>query len=119
MEMSAAATAMGAVTANTQRHDAESTSQPPSSGPTDVEMADQPAHWPMAAPRSSGVKSASRMARLLGTSSAPAAPCTILAATSSSMEGAKAQSTEAAAKASDPQAKMRRRPYTSPNEPPS
>ena len=68
--------ATGVITANTHRQLAASTSHPPSNGPIAVDTADDPAQRPMAVPRSSSLNDASSIARLLGTSIAPAEPCT-------------------------------------------
>ena len=53
-----------------RRHDTASTSQPPRKGPIAVETPASPDHAPIAAPRSSGTKTASRIARLPGVMSA-------------------------------------------------
>ena len=49
-----AASAIGTLTKNTQRHEACCTNQPPATGPTAVVMALKPDQVPMARPRSSG-----------------------------------------------------------------
>ena len=95
---------------NTGRHDTASTSQPPTKGPTAPAAAPRPDHAPTARARSSGWKDAEMMARLLGTSSAPAAPCSARAAISTPMVGASPQSSEAPLNPISPRMKMRRRP---------
>jgi hypothetical protein len=55
----AAKSATATTIANTHRHDAASTSQPPTNGPTRLETPDHPAHAPTACPRSSSSKLAS------------------------------------------------------------
>ena len=104
--------------ANTHRHDAASTTKPPSSGPMAVDTADQPDQRPMAVPRSAALNEASSIARLLGTSIAPAAPCTNRSPSSTSAPGASAQPSVATEKAIAPVANSRRRPYRSPSAPP-
>src|SRR5215211_5699049 len=115
----AAASATGAMIANTQRHDAASTSDPPTSGPIAVDTADQPAHRPIAVPRSSSLKDASSMARLFGTNIAPADPCTNRSTSNAIEFGASAQPTVATENATAPVTNSRRRPYRSPSAPPS
>src|SRR5437868_10106593 len=84
-----AATASGRLMKNTQRHDAASTSQPPTNGPIAPETPDSPAQTPTARPRSSWSTEASIRARLPGTSRAPATPWITRAATSAPAVGAR------------------------------
>jgi hypothetical protein len=56
------------------------------------------------------VKTFAMIASELGTSSAPNAPCSARAATSSPTDGAAAQTSDAAPKPATPIAKIRRRP---------
>ena len=105
-----AASATGAIAAKTHRHDAASTSQPPSSGPIAVDTADHPAHRPIAVPRSASLNDDSSIARLFGTSMAPAAPCRKRNPSSAADPGASAQPTVAPANATAPALNTRRRP---------
>ena len=95
-----------------------STSAPPASGPITVETPLHAVHVPIARPRSSSGNTAMIVASVLGTSSAPAAPCTIRAATSASAVGAIAHSKEVMPNRAVPSAKTRRRPSRSLSEPP-
>src|SRR5215217_7791629 len=98
----AAASATGTIAAKTHRHDAASTSEPPSSGPIAVDTADHPAHRPIAVPRSASLNDDSSIARLFGTSMAPAAPCRKRTPSSAADAGASAQPTVAPANATAP-----------------
>ena len=100
----------GTFIAKIMRHDSASTSRPPSGGPTAIAALVPAVHDPIAAARSSGPKTAVMIASELGTSSAPAAPCTARAAMSTSTVGATAQMSEATPKPPTPSAKIRRRP---------
>ena len=102
-----------------QRHEAWSTSSPPPSGPITIAIPPHAVHVPIAAPRSSSGKTAVMIASEDGTSSAPAIPCSARAAISSSTVGASAHSTDVAPKPASPTEKIRRRPSTSPSEPPT
>src|SRR5580698_6648551 len=117
--MMAAASARATTPANTQRQDATSTSQPPNSGPTAVEAADQADHWPIASPRSSPSNADSSIARLFGTTSAPAAPCTSRSTTRLTMPGAIAHPADVTANAKHPAANTVGRWNRSPSAPPS
>ena len=75
-------------------------------------------HEPIALPRSAAGKAATISASALGVSSAPNAPWSARAPTSTSMLGAAAHSTEVAPKPATPSEKTRRSPYTSPSDPP-
>ena len=74
---------------------------------------------PMAPPRSAGGKAVMMTARALGVSSAPKTPCSARAATSTSIVGASAHSSDATPKPATPSENTRRSPYTSPSEPPT
>ena len=114
------ATSANRITAeNTHRHESASTSHPPANGPAAVDTADHAAHCPIAAPRSSPANAMSSIARLFGTSNAPAAPCTTRSATRGISPGASAHPAEAIAKATHPIANTRARPKRSPSAPPS
>ena len=114
--MTAAGTTLSA---KIQRHDAWSTSTPPISGPTTVEMPVQAVHDPIAAPRSSGGNVATISASVLGTSSAPAMPWSARAAISISTVGAIAHSSDVAPNPSTPALKTARRSNRSSSEPPT
>ena len=103
----------------TNRHDATSTSQPPTNGPIAVATPPSPDQAPIARARSSGANDAWIIARLPGVSSAPPTPCSARAAISSGAVGASPQSSDASANQTTPITKTRRRPYRSPSEPPS
>ena len=85
--MSTAATASGTLTMNTHRHENVSISQPPTNGPTALEIPARPDQAPMARPRSSSWNAEPMIARLPGTRSAPAAPCTARDAASTVASG--------------------------------
>ena len=84
----------GTLMAKIQRHDAASTSQPPASGPITMAIPDHAVQEPIAAPRSSGPKVEMITASALGVSSAPNTPCSARPATSTSIVGASAHSSE-------------------------
>ena len=96
--------------AKIQRHEATSTSQPPTSGPTTNEIPDHAVHEPIAAPRSSGGKVATITASALGVSSAPNTPCSARPAISTSIVGASAHSTDTTPKPPTPIENTRRSP---------
>ncbi len=102
---------------NTQRHEATSTSHPPSSGPIAVATPPRPDQAPMARARSSVANDACRIARLPGVSSAAPTPCTARAAMRVSTFGAIPHSSEASANQATPTTKTRRRPNRSPSVP--
>ena len=102
-----------------QRQEAASTSQPPTKGPTAAATPDRPDQAPMARGRSSGLKLASRMARLAGVSSAPPIPWATRPSTSAASFGASAHATDATAKTTTPVWNTRLRPNRSPRDPPS
>ena len=64
-----------------------------------------------------GVTAAS-MVRVSGVNSAPPAPCTARAATSTPIDGARAAAAEPAVKTATPIVNIRRRPNRSPSAPP-
>ena len=105
-----AAAASGTLMRKTSRHDPVSTSHPPRNGPTAVETPARPDQAPTARARSSGWNVAEMIERLLGTSSAPAIPCTARAAISTPMEGARAQRADETPNAASPATKSRLRP---------
>jgi len=78
-----------------------------------------PDQVPIARPRASPVKVALSSASDSGTASAPPIPCSALAASTISIDGASAQASEATAKTAIPIMYIRRRPYRSPSAPPS
>ncbi len=104
------AAAIGMLMKNTGRHEKLSTSQPPTKGPRAPAAAPKPDHAPTARARSSGWNDAEIMARLLGTRSAPAAPCRARAAISTWMVGASPHSSDAPLKPISPSTNTRRRP---------
>ena len=104
--------------AKIQRHDAASTSCPPTSGPSTVPMPPQAVQAPTARPRSSGRNVDTITASAAGVSTAPATPCSARASTSSSIVGASAQNSEVTPKPATPSANTRRSPKMSPSEPP-
>ena len=100
----------GTLMAKIQRHVATSMSQPPASGPTTIAIPPHAVHEPIAPPRSSGGKLATITASALGVSSAPKTPCSARPATSTSIDGASAQTTLTRAEATTPSVKIRRSP---------
>jgi hypothetical protein len=111
--------ASGRLIKNIHRHEACSTSQPPSTGPTPAEMAVKPDQVPMARPRFSLENDALMMARLPGTSIAAPTPCTARAAMSCPGVCAMPQQAEANAKSRSPAEKTRLLPRRSPRLPPT
>jgi hypothetical protein len=109
---------IGTLIAKIHRHDAESTSWPPTSGPSTVPIPPQAVHAPMALPRSAGGNAETITASAAGVSAAPATPWSARPAISTSIEGATAQITEVAPNATTPDRKTRRSPKMSPSEPP-
>ena len=100
----------GTLMAKIQRQLATSISQPPASGPMTNAIPPHAVHEPIAPPRSSGGKLATMTARALGVSIAPKTPCNARPATSTSIDGASAQTTLTAPKPATPSVKMRRSP---------
>ena len=105
--------------AKIHRHDAASTSWPPTSGPSTVPIAPQAVQAPTALPRSSSSNTATITASAAGVSRAPATPCSARASTSTSIVGATAHRTDVAPKPATPSVKIRRSPKMSPSEPPT
>ena len=103
-------TTNGTLMAKIQRQSAASTSQPPASGPITNEIPDHAVQLPIAAPRSSGGKVETITANALGVSSAPNIPCSARPATSTSIVGASAHSTETAPNPATPIENTRRSP---------
>ena len=101
------------------RHEIASTISPPASGPMAAPIPESDAHRPMARPRSDGSNDAVRIARLLGTSSAPPMPWMPRATSNSNRVGASPHSIEPVVNTIKPSRSARRRPKMSPNEPPS
>ena len=101
-----------------QRHDAESTSWPPTTGPSTVPMPPHAVHVPTACARSDSANVRTITASAAGVSSAPDRPCSARASTSSSIVGASAHSSEVTPKPAIPATNTRRSPITSPSEPP-
>src|SRR5580693_1048717 len=108
----------GTLMKNTHRHEPYSTNHPPSTGPMAAVIAVNPDHVPIARPRSFSEKLALIRARLPGTNSAPPIPWRPLATMSCRMLGASPHQAEAAEKRTTPTAKILRRPYWSPRDPP-
>jgi hypothetical protein len=102
-----------------ERQPTMSTSQPPASGPIAVVTPASPDHRPIAAPRSSVTNDAEMIARLPGVRSAAPMPCSPRAATSISIDGASAHSTDAVANHATPITYTLRRPSRSPSDPPT
>ena len=102
-----------------QRHDATCTSTPPPSGPITVATPVHAVQVPIAAARSPSPNVSMISASELGTSSAPATPCTPRAAISTPLVGAAAHTSEHAPNPIRPAWNTRRRPSTSPSDPPS
>ena len=85
--------ASGTLMRNTQRHENVSISQPPTNGPIALATPARPDHAPIARPRSTSWNEEPMIARLPGTSSAPAAPCTAREIASAVASGATAHAT--------------------------
>ena len=86
---------IGRLMKNTARHETDSISQPPRNGPMAVATPPNPLHAPIAAPRSCTRNDAEMIARLPGTRSAAAAPCTQRATMRVTMFGARPHSSDA------------------------
>src|SRR5207253_11486562 len=108
----------GTLMKNTHLHDPCSTNHPPSTGPMAAVIEVNPDHVPIARPRSFSEKLALIRARLPGTSSAPPIPWNPLATIRCRILGASPHHAEAAVKSTTPAAKILRRPYRSPKDPP-
>jgi hypothetical protein len=87
----------------TQRQSSESTSSPPSGGPTTNAVPVHAVHVPIARACAAPVNRALIIASELGTRKAAPMPCTHLAATSTQPVGATAHSTEATANTASPE----------------
>src|SRR5260370_57951 len=87
--MQTTATAIGRLMKKTQRHEACSTIQPPSTGPSAAVMDANPDQAPIARPRSLSGNDALSNARLPGTSNAAPAPGTPRAMISEEIDGGK------------------------------
>ena len=109
----------GRLTQKIARQESASIRAPPPAGPSTVAIPVQAVQVPTALPRAAPSKVAATIASEPGTSSAPATPCSARAPIRSSTEGATAQSTEVAPKATSPKTNIRRRPNWSPSEPPT
>ncbi len=72
----------GRLSRNIQRQEAIASSSPPASGPSTVAIPPHAVQLPIAGPRSDSSNVATIVASELGTSSAPATPCSARAATS-------------------------------------
>src|SRR3984893_19208167 len=86
--------ASGILRKNTQRHEACSITQPPSTGPPAVAIEVKPDHVPTARPRFFSLKEALIIERLPGTRNAAPNPCTARAITSSWIFAARPQPAE-------------------------
>ena len=80
-------TAIGRFRKKMPRHEMASTISPPASGPMAAPIPESDAHRPIARPRSDGSNDAVRIARLLGTRSAPPMPWMPRATSSSTASG--------------------------------
>ena len=109
----------GMLIAKIQRHDAWSMISPPPSGPATAAMPVHAVHDPIAAPRSLGANVETMTASALGVSSAPNAPWSARAPTSTSIVGASAHSSELTPKPATPIENTLRSPNTSPRRPPT
>ena len=111
-------TASGRLIRKIHRHDAWSTSSPPTSGPSAAAIPPRPDQAPMARLRSSERNAPWIIARLPGVRSAPPMPCSTRAAISTSAFGASPHNRDARANQTVPMTKTRRRPRRSPSDPP-
>ncbi len=105
--------------AKIQRHDASWIRAPPPSGPTTVAIPVHAVQEPIAVARSPSSKVSMISASVLGTSSAPATPWSARAPIRNALLGAIAHSSEQAPNPTRPAANTRRRPSTSPSDPPT
>ena len=108
----------GTLMAKIARHDATSTSHPPTSGPMTNAIPLHAVQEPIAAPRSSRGNAATMSASDPGVSSAPNAPCSARPRTSTPIVGATAQMIDTAPNPPTPTMKTRRSPNRSPSDPP-
>ncbi len=95
------------------------TSTPPSTCPTTAAIPPVAPNQPTARDRDDAVPVAWIVARVCGTISAAAAPCSTRAATSAGAVGARPQSRLVTVNAAIPATKSRRRPKASPRRPPT
>ena len=103
-------TTSGTLTKNTALQLDSASSSPPTSGPRIPAIAPHAVQLPIAAPRSCSEKVLTITASELGTSRAPAHPCTARAATSRAIVGASAHATDATPKPTTPIVNTRRSP---------
>ena len=108
--MATTTTAAGTLMKKIHSHETLSTNQPPKTGPSAIASAVMPDQVPIARPRCSALKVALMSAKLPGTRSAALRPWTALARMSCGVSGASPHHTDAAAKATTPTPKVRRRP---------
>ena len=113
------AAARGMLIRKISRQEPIGSSSPPTSGPSTPAIAPHAVQLPIAPPRSDSGNVFTITASELGTSSAPAMPCTIRATTSTPIDGAIAHASDATPKPATPIANTRRSPYRSPSEPPT
>src|SRR5215467_3920208 len=111
--------ASGILMKNAHRHERCWTSQPPSTGPSPADIAENPDHTPIARPRSAELNDELIKARLPGTISAPPSPCADRARISCSVSAAKPHHIELRANIATPYPNTLRRPNLSPNAPPT
>ncbi len=109
---------MGTVMKKTALQEKDSTSQPPSHGPSAAIPPEIPAHSPMALPRCSSVKQTFIIARLCGIISAEPIPCKAWNIIRYVIVWANPESMAPVMNIMMPKMKIRFRPYLSPNEPP-
>ena len=105
--------------AKIQRHDAASTSAPPSSGPAMNDTPVHAVHAPIAFAWPAPEKLPTIIASELGTSNAPAIPCSARATISTGAVGANAHASDVTAKPIRPAANTRLRPNRSDSDPAS
>ncbi len=113
------AIASGMLIRKIKRQEPIARSSPPASGPSTPAIAPQAVQLPIALPRSDSENVLTITASELGTSSAPATPCSARAITSATIVGASAHASEATPKPPTPIANTRRSPNRSPSEPPT
>ena len=120
------ATMMGTLTKNTEPQSLPvsqlmshgcSSSRPPAIGPMATAAPTDPAHTPIARPRSCGGNTTVRMASEIGRTDAPLAPMMTRNAMSWPGESAKAHSADEAANRISPMMSTVLRPYRSPSTP--
>ena len=109
---------MGTLIQKIHCHDRPSITAPPTSGPRATARPPMPPQAPSARPRRSAGTAALRIVSVSGATIAPPRPCSARAATSASIDGARAASADAAVKIPRPITNMRRRPKRSPSAAP-